>query len=342
MTEARPVRASRRRGPRPIVVALAVVLVAEVALRLIGPHLPPNQVWAAAEDQVKVDQMKALAKAGVRGGVVIVGTSLTDVGVDPVQLTKLAGLRVPAYDASLAGGDLAVVAWWTTHVVIPTLHPRVVVLGISSREFNPNDRQAVLLGQQFFAAPAVHHLDGNESVFETLERKVDDWSYLFRYRKVVRVPTNLTGGHNDIALDRKFQTPQGMQLAFVSSVYTQGPVMDQFFTSTVTTRYQVGQPQLDALQSLLAALRHDGITVALVDMPVTDHYIALHPHGQADYDAYRQAVGGVVGDSGVWTFPGQVWDPKLFADPIHLNGTGAEQFTNQLAVDLKPLLPPAS
>src|SRR3981081_4087421 len=115
MTEARAVRASRRRGPRPIVVALAVVLVAEVTLRLIGPHLPPNQVWAAAEDQVKVDQMKALAKAGVSGGVVIVGTSLTDVGVDPVQLTKLAGLRVPAYDASLAGGDLAVGAWVEPH-----------------------------------------------------------------------------------------------------------------------------------------------------------------------------------------------------------------------------------
>ena len=46
--------------------------------------------------------------------------------------------RAGVYNASVAGETLPTIADWTTKVVVPRLHPKVVVVGFSSNELNPS------------------------------------------------------------------------------------------------------------------------------------------------------------------------------------------------------------
>jgi hypothetical protein len=315
-----------------------VLLLAELTMRVVGPHLQPNQTWADTEDEVKVAQMRSLAQAGNRGGFVFIGSSLADVGVDPEQFIKLAGLRTPAYNAALGGGDLAVLAWWTTKVVVPILHPRVVVLGVSSVEFNANDTYVAGLRALFFDAPAVHHISHDESLLQTLERKAEDWSYLFRYRKVVRDPAKVRRNVPKL-WEKKLQTPLGMYKGFLQRAYVSGPEMDREVSAADTHRYQVDPRLLTSLRSLAQTLHRDGIRLELVDMPITQHYIDLHPRGSADFQGYESAVRAVADQTGTPMMPREIWDTKVFADPVHLNAAGAALFTRQLGDELKPLVP---
>jgi hypothetical protein len=326
----------------PLVVALLVVLLGEVAVRAVSSHLPEPQLWSSPESQIKYDEMRALARAHQTGGVVLLGTSLTDVGIDPALLSGELGAHLPVYDASLAGGTLESVRWWYDHVVAPFLQPKVVVFGISSRELNPSDPQAATLAEQFFAAPAVRHIDGTESVMQRLERYAGDASYLFRYRKVLRQPSQVVHKTTPIDNQERFLTSLGMATPFAAMVYQRSPVIDAFFRTTVTANYHVGAAKVSALGGTLADIRASHAAALLVAMPITADYIALHPHGAADFGRYEQVMAEVATQVGVPEMPTQVWPPALFADPIHLNQAGARRLTPLIARALVPLLPHAA
>jgi hypothetical protein len=333
--------AGGRRSALPLAMVAAFLVVAELAVRVVAPSLPEPLRWGAPEDQVKYEQINRLQAEGVRGGVVFTGTSLVDVGVDPARFAALDGLHVPAYNAALAGGDLASVSWWTTHVVIPKLHPRVLVVGLSSRELNPNDPSAAQLAQQFFAGAEVRHIDGHETVLQRLERYGDDVSYLFRYRTDFRTPSNLWGTPEDqVSVYRRSTSPSGWNTTFALGPYAGGPAADRFLATTVLYHDQLGAGELAQLRDLLVTAGRQGIQVVLADMPVTQEYIDLHPHQDADYARYRAAVQGVAATTGVQFVPGGTWATTLFHDPIHLNAAGARQYTALLARTLKPSLPP--
>ena len=45
-------------------------------------------------------------------------------------------------------------------------------------------------------------------------------------------------------------------------------------------------PTQKKLEGLVQDLRSQGVGVALLNMPVSDYYIALHPNGMRDYTRY--------------------------------------------------------
>jgi hypothetical protein len=337
---AAPVSRRRARFVVPLAAALVVVVLAELVVRAGASHLPEPQVWNAPEAQVKYDQMKLLNRAHQTGGVVLLGTSLMDVGVDPGLFATQLGRRVPVYDASLAGGTLESVRWWYTHVVVPLLHPKTVIFGFTSRELNPNDPDGLKLEAQFFASPAVHHLAGTESVMEGLEWAGDDVSYLFRYRKLLRRPSETLHHRTTLDIQRPVISAGGQATSFVASTYNRSPLIPAFFRKTVTYRFAVGLSRVAAVLATLHDIRVSGASVLLVDMPITSDYIALHPNGWADWATYERAVTSIVSQTGVAEMPAQLWTPAYFADPIHLNGAGAKRLTALLAARIRGTLPP--
>ena len=339
---AAPVRRRWARIVVPLAVAVAVVLLAEFAVRAEASHLPEPQRWNAPEAQVKYDQMKLLSRAHQTGGVVLLGTSLMDVGVDPALFAAQIGHRLPVYDASLAGGTLESARWWYTHVVVPLLHPKIVIFGFTSRELNPNDPDAAKLGTQFFESPAVHQLAGTESLMELLDRTGDNVSYLFRYRKLLRKPSEALHHRTALDIQRPVISPGGQATSFVTSGYNRSPLIPAFFRQTVTYRFTVGPSKVATVLGTLHDIKASDASTLLVDMPITREYIGLHPNGWADWAAYEQAMTSIVSQSGVAEMPAQLWTPPYFADPIHLNGAGARRLTGLLVTRIRGMLAAAA
>jgi hypothetical protein len=310
-------------------VMCAVLVLVELALRVVGPSLPAPTRWSPPEAAAKVAQMRALSSHGATGGIAFVGTSVMDVGIDAGAVAVMPGVDGPGYNASLSGIDLKVLEWWTTAVVVPALKPRIVVLGLTSHEMNPNDDEASRNARQFFAAPAVRDIAGTNSVLDKLEGKAEEYSEVFRYRSVLRSPGKVVGlGGADSVPDLN---AGGMNLIYAGAQYDRSTLVDSRFREHVLNRFQVGSDQRASLGLLVAKLTAAGVRTIVVDMPVTQHYIDLHPHGSSDYASYEAAVAQITGANHVELRSASIWDERMFADPFHLNGAGSRQFANFIA-----------
>jgi len=82
-------------------------------------------------------------------------------------------------------------------------------------------------------------------------------------------------------------------------------------------------------------LRKEGIEVVLVDMPVPDRLIPLHPRGHRDYRAARRHLRAAARELDVSLVDmARVMDDSRFVDYTHLSAQGASEFTNKLRVRL--------
>src|SRR3546814_581408 len=101
-------RRPRRRLGRVLLAALAVLVVAEVGVRLVEDRLPPPPDWYTPEYGVKERQLRDLAAEG-GASVALLGSSVIDVAVDPAGLDGPVTADRPAYNAGLIGANLEMV-----------------------------------------------------------------------------------------------------------------------------------------------------------------------------------------------------------------------------------------
>jgi hypothetical protein len=319
----------RRLVAVPLVVALVVLVLAEVLVRAGASHLAAPNAWPSPELQKKYDQI--VARSHRATDVVLVGDSMLDAAGDPVGL-RAAGSPLSVYNASIAGETLPTIAQWTERVVVPRLHPKLVVVGFSSNELNP----AVLAPISGFAAyrrsRAVQAASGTGDIVDRADAFLRQRSYLYRYRDALRHPLGnpAPAGVFDPAL-----TAAGHDLNFVNQGYLSGGLAHakSVVTGILATLagFRVGPDNVAILQTMLSSLRRQGIAVLLVAMPVTADLISLFPGGGPTYRGAITAFGAVARGAGAgFVVPG-VWPTNLFADPVHLNGVGTAQFSAYLA-----------
>jgi hypothetical protein len=336
------------------VTALVIVLTllgAEAGVRAVSDRLPPPRTWSLSEAEAKAQQMEARARRGERGAVVFVGTSLMDVAIDPNDLAASPNTpSVSGYNASLLGASMKMVSWWTTEVVVPATRPSTVVIGVSSHELNPNDRTVQANEHEFFRSRAVKEREGTEPLLDTLTRRTEARSALIKYRAALRRPWAAlrsrelpdTGGGSiaPIGVTGVNISPGGRLRDLLSLNYRQNAGIDERFRSQRLHDFQVGAEQLRSLRALMSALTANGVKVIVVDMPVTRHYIELHPAGQADIDRYERAIAAAAHSVGVQFVKTPIWSSQNFADPYHLNRKGSKRFTglirDVLAADRTP------
>jgi hypothetical protein len=323
-----------RRGIVPPAIAVAVIVVAELLVRIFAAHLAAPVTWSTPEAQVKAAQMRAVGSHGGSGGVVFLSSSVLDVGVDPATFAKAAGATVPVYNGSLSGANMTMLRWWADRVVLPALRPRLVVIGLSSREVNAKDPQAQAVAKQFFASPAVRELNGTETAVQKAERYVGDVSDLFRYRASIRSPSQVLHQHAPIQVQKRFFTaPGGQEMALARQSFRTDE--DALFRTSFVKDWSVSRAELGTLAALIGDLTARGIKVVLVDVPVTQDYINLHPDGEADYTTYRDALASVAARAGIPYLQGSAWSTTDFADPLHLNQRGAQRLSTELSVRLR-------
>jgi hypothetical protein len=309
-----------------------VLLVAEVAVRAGESSLPTPRLWSGPEMPVKEEQMAALR---TRGGasVVFMGSSTMDAAADPSRF-DVAGADRPLYNASAGAGSMRMIDIWGRLTVVPALDPDVVVLGVVSRELNPNDAEQARNERAFLESKAVRRLLGTEPALQEAERRVADVSALVEYRSVLRQPRRVwdtvrtgtfrSGEFGEIISD------DGQYEGFLHHTLADAGASRERVAQTVLRDFEIGQRQVLTLRGLLAALTERGIRVIVVSMPVAGSYVAAHPGGVS---GYREAVAIVEAEAaraGARFVDIGPWPDDLMADAGHVNEQGVERFARAL------------
>jgi hypothetical protein len=327
---------------RPLAVAVLVAVVVEVGIRLFLPSLPEPRTWPSPESQHKVDQLKQWRAQHTEPAVVVAGASMADVGIDAGALAAATGSGRGGYNAALTGAVLPSLAVWTSRVIVPELRPRVVVLGLSPVELNPNLPNLAAGYDEFASADPVQRVIGDETWLNRLNRWAGDVSDLFRYRTVLRTPSDWGSGP-----ERNGKAGQDLDPALTSDGQSQffaNRTMQDFgalFTSArarhdsiargVFYRFTVGPRQVDQIRAFVRALQVQGARVLLVDLPVDPEAVGDLPGGAVSVHAASVALAQIATSTHAAFFDAGVWDPALFGDPVHLNVTGSARLTTLLA-----------
>ena len=310
------------RAARIALVALLLLMGAEGALRMRASALPAPPEWPSPNLDRKIEQIDALSDRG-GASVVFLGSSAVDSSLDPSAL-KLTKSNRPAYNASVRGGTIAMVSHWARTVVVPRLRPDVVVLGVASRELDENGAFMGAIERKYFDAPAVRHLDGTENVLQAVEHRLESASVLFRHRTTIRDPRYVaallgagdapeeSGVEADVADDGQLQR-------FEKRAYRKTYIHD------IEPTLRISETKTAELRSLLSYLRTQTQRVVVVNMPVTDDYLASQAAGQrAVFDKLLATEAQRAGAG--YLRPG-IWSKADFADPIHANANGAKRLT---------------
>jgi hypothetical protein len=331
---------SRRTSLAVIFTCLALAVIAETTVRVVAPHLATPNLWNNWEATNKVKAMDAL---GPRGGasVVLVGSSMMNAAGDPAALSRLIGAKRPVFNAALAGMTARLLNFWTLRVVVPRLHPRMVVIGVSSRELNDlakaGDFEAIR--SSFEGRRLTNGLPPTQRVLTLGER----YSYTVRYRSLLRTPSQWFTSEAERPL---FQVgPLGQSARSISKLDRPYGVFEQRVRGServpAFNPYAVGGREITALRDLATSLAKADIRVLIVEMPVSPDLAGFHQHGADDYRRFEQAVAATAADEGLPllnmspSFP----DRTTFVDTQHVNRIGRERFTRLLFDYLRSVFP---
>lgn len=319
----------RHRVLRVLTVVSVIVVLAELVVRGLASQLPAPIEWSSDEAQVKFDDLRRQFPSAP-GGIVFVGSSLADAGLDPAVISARVPGRPPTYNAALLGSPMETIELWTTKAVVPVARPSTVVVGVSCREMNGAESEQQGLNEEFKASWAMRERLGTDTALDRLGDRAARLSYLVRYRSVLRQPRNLFGRDRRVGhLLNVSQT--GRNTAFAERRYpAPGEVTKVLFPGAIT-RFRLSQEALQSLRRLLRALRAQGVRALVVNMPVTSDFVSWMPGGIDDHMACVEAVRAATeGDGGMYLDAG-VWQSNLFADPIHTNGLGAARVSTLVA-----------
>lgn len=328
---------SRARWLRILVVALVVMCIAEAGLRARASVLPKPQLWNSPELDFKENQINALASRG-GASIISVGSSVIDVAFDAHKLNLDPGTR-PGYNAGTAGASIGTIDRWSELLAVPRLHPDTVVIGIVSRELNPNDSKQLSDERNFIASRAARHLDGTENVLAKAEQRLENWSALFRYRTAIRQPKyaeNVVGiGHTSVKY--KLVNDVGQHIFLLHTSFTNTPAVRGLISRQALFHWTVGVRQRATLARLVAYLHRTVRHVLVVSMPTTDVYVNLSPHGEGDIAEFNRVAQETAEAHGAAFLNLGTWSTDLFADPGHVNAAGSARFMDALQAELHRL-----
>ena len=326
-------------APRPvgrrllgvILGALAVVLVAEVAVRAIESRLPEPRDWFSPSAARLVREMDAAAGTG---GFVVAGSSMAGRDLVPERVVRDA----PAGSVALAGGGQTTVQErWLTEEVEPRLRPDSVLWGISSLDFNATRRADTI--ERYSSARATR-----EDAFGAADRALARVSALARNRSALRDPylmvQVLTGADESDALpDRRGDAALGFARAYrdlpPAKLARLRAAEAAFARDTQLRDFRIGEAEVAAYRRTLRALRRTTDRAVVVIMPVTREYIDAHPNGSRDYERWVRVVTRVAREEGVPLLDETRAMPEsAFRDLEHLDEAGAEAFSDRLRTTL--------
>jgi hypothetical protein len=314
-----------------LVFVVIFLALAELGTRAIASHLPAPLQWDTYETQAKVAQIDALAKQG-GAQVVYLGSSTIDVGVDPTMVDAQLGGHVRSYNAGLESAIPRLTAKWAEYVVIPKLHPKVIVIGLSSYDLGAEDPGRTGFYDAYVGSAGAQQVMGTADPIQEVDYWLGQHSSLWFHKYQLRDPETvwraIEGKAPAVDPSAAALTAQGRQTADQHLPY-------QDLTTVDLKGWRLGTKDTSALRGLISFAHHRGIKVVLVDMPVAPQFVAAMPHGAASYETFNNELAAIGRQtSSTVLFYQRVTSDSLFFNNIHLNHTGAELFSARLGAAL--------
>ncbi|MFN8016559.1 MAG: hypothetical protein U0P45_00385 [Acidimicrobiales bacterium] len=346
---ARRRRRARRSGPWAVAaIIVAVILLANAAAAVIGPNIPRR---SGSEERafIKADQM--YRRSGPTA-VAFLGSSETAGGIVPSTVAAHApDLDGGVYNAALAGTFLPTYRDWADEVVVPTLDPDVVVIGMLPMTVaDIPAKEGPLAGYtkaRRAYLSAIDQISGGELGrvgWEARQR-----SALVRYRPWLRQPQLLAKGiRNTLTGEEPKGRPAGTGMDWsketnpatvAANTGPDGEVFDYHQQSlpvdadplgaAIYRAFAQGTEDLVPLERFTAHLQARGVTPVVLLLPVDRGPLAKGGADLATLDGWARDVEAWGKEHGVpvrdeFT---KDWSSDLFHDRNHLDEAGAEQLS---------------
>ena len=314
---------------------LVIVLGAEIGMRLGADRISQPRNYFSGNADTVVHDMKVLQAAGIKSDITFVGTSQVRRSVEDDQVERELGVKY-AHNVALPGAQTPVVKRWMLEEVVPRIHPKRVVWGTQSIDFNANrSRKSIVFYNRARATK-----QGFYGAADRLLEKSAISEHRVELRDPVALSQDLTG--TPARFDKK--RPIG-DLASWATGYGNVSAADlrriranhrKEVRDQQLLNFEIGAEEMRAYEDTLAGLRDQGIEVAVVIMPVPSHYFELHPNGKADWDRWRVAVTEAAERARVPIFDmSQSIPDDGFRDSEHMFTKAARDFTNQIDTKLR-------
>ena len=304
-----PQRSRRRalfaagRGTRPglaFVVAMVLVIgAAELSVRAAASRLPEPLNQFSSLAQGVVDDMKLLQSKGIRSDLTFVGTSMVRRGVDAGRVEKEFGWSdTSVHNVALPGAQTEVVERWMLEEVIPRIHPKRVVWGVSTIDFNGNRPGKTIDIYNKSRA-------GEHGFFGDLDRFMQH-SALSEHRSALKDPfqikATLQGNAAKFEQQRNIKFRATWKLEAPNFSAKRLARLRANHRKTVHDRqlykFATGPKELRAFSHTISEMKRQGIDVVIVVMPVPKRFLIQHPHGEADFLAWQSEMTKTAKDAG--------------------------------------------
>lgn len=302
---------------------LAVVLAAEMALRMVGPGLPEPMVWYHEIAHAKTEQMEEH-----EGPLdfVFTGTSQSYHAIDPEVIDGRLGSR--SYNAGIPAGVPPVQARWLFDAVIPNLEVDTVVWALSSVDMNAaRPKQMEPVYDSAFATRG--------GVLAELDRWLFDRFALFRHRRTVADPQAWFSEDDPLSVARSVLLSSGKRTPGTTNLSDRER---QRVRRDVVGDFQVGGSMSEAIRETVEELRTRDIDVVFVWLPEAPRFVDLLPdptkHAQAKDEAFRLAddLGAPIVDVS------DGFGDSDFIDFTHLDGDAADRLSARLSERIATVL----
>lgn len=321
---------------------VAVLVVAELGLRVLSSRLRPLTTWGSWEVHNKLAAAEKLSKEG-GASIVSIGTSAVNASVAPGLLGNLSRRTRPAFNAALNGSSPQMLELWTLRVIVPLLKPEVVVYGLDSSQVNKGNVLARRNYELFRSSQGWGERAREGRLLDRFIWWASRHSYLVRYRHFLAKRAIFQQDRLQRATSCRRLGLLRWVMVFRYRKYTiQTRQMDAW--KDALNEYEIGNDEVETIGRIVDGLKGAGVVPILAPIPYTDDWIPFHPRGAEDVESWKRVIRQVATLHGcAYVDLRDRFAPgEHFGDPVHVNGEGQTRFTTLLAYEIAAAASPAA
>ena len=295
---------------------LAVLLVAEVAVRVLTTGRPEPVTWYHEIAQAKTEHL-----AELEGPLdyVFAGTSQTYHGIDPEVVDERLGTT--SYNAGIPAAVPDVQRRWLLGTVLPAVEVDTVVWALSSVDLNAARPQRM--------APVYDSAFATRGgVLAAADRWLADRSELFRYRRTLADPQQWFSDDDPLDRARRVLLSSGKRKPAGEDT---SDAERHRIRRDVIGDYEPGGHMAATIRETVADLRRQGTDVVFAWLPEAPRYIELLPDERL-HDEAEEGMRRLAADLGVPLLDlSEGYGDHDFVDFTHLDGDAAHRLSIALA-----------
>lgn len=308
-----------RRTAGYLTTLLTIVLLGELfAVFVVERHRGLESPTKDIQVERQIDFIDGFADGA---GIVVAGTSMAGVGVDPVVLTRETG--VVTFNASLGCGNPLVMEDWLLNFVAPELDPGVVVLSVAPTDLDRDACPREWTEIEMLVTPS----NGRQiDVRAYLRENSALWRNRDWLRGINNLPLLVFG--NDWVWDVTFR-PDGFWV-----VDDYAPVdKDVFLLNPNRTQIRAEAPYANALERTIEELSTTGVHVVVAEVPMAQRWIDHLAGSNRSYTEAQDYLREIAEENGA-SFIGttqDLHDNEGFIDEGHMTPEAAAVYSKYLS-----------